>query len=63
MIPLPPALRASAKMQYTEWLLKNSNLTYVERSLWLVIQLDVNYVATYWREPTSANSRPSLQSC
>lgn len=53
-----PALRASAVMQYAEWLLKNGNSTYVER-LWSVIQLDLDYVATYWREPTSANSRPS----
>jgi len=47
-----PALRASAMMQYAEWLLKNGNSTYVERSLWPVIQLDLDYVATYWKEPT-----------
>jgi glucoamylase len=45
-------------MQYAEWLLKNGNSTYVEKSLWPVIQLDLDYVATYWREPTSGNSRP-----
>ncbi|KAF8497932.1 hypothetical protein F5888DRAFT_1606131, partial [Russula emetica] len=55
-----PALRASAKIQYAEWLLKNSNSTYVERSLWPVIQLDVDYAATCWREPMSANFCPSL---
>jgi len=47
-------------MQYAEWLLKNGNSTYVEKSLWPAIQLDLDYVATYWRESMSGNSRPSL---
>ena len=54
-----PALRASAMMQYAEWLLKNGNSTYVEKSLWPSIQLDLEYVATYWKEPTSGDPRPS----
>ena len=54
-----PALRASAMIQYAEWLLNNGNSTYVERLLWPAIQLDLDYVATYWRESTSANPRPS----
>ncbi|KAH9986639.1 Six-hairpin glycosidase-like protein [Russula vinacea] len=47
-----PALRASAMMQYAEWLLKTGNSSYVERSLWPIIQLDLDYVSTSWRQPT-----------
>lgn len=52
-----PALRASAMMQYAEWLLKTGNSSYVERSLWPIIQLDLDYVSTSWRQPTSVNFR------
>ena len=44
-------------MQYAEWLLKTGNSSYVERSLWPIIQLDLDYVSTSWRQPTSVNFR------
>ena len=50
-----PALRASAMTQYAEWLLETGNSSYVERSLWPVIQLDLDYVATYRRQSTSVH--------
>ncbi|KAH9047688.1 glycoside hydrolase family 15 protein [Lactarius hengduanensis] len=47
-----PALRATALIQYAGWLWKNGNSTYVEKSLWPVIRLDLDYVAANWRQPT-----------
>lgn len=47
-----PALRATALIQYAGWLLKNGNSTYVEKSLWPIIRLDLDYVAANWRQPT-----------
>ena len=52
-----PVLRATAMMQYAEWLLKTGNSSYVERSLWSIIQLDLDYVVTSWRQPTSVKFR------
>ncbi|KAF8271977.1 Six-hairpin glycosidase-like protein [Lactarius quietus] len=50
--PNGPALRATALIQYAGWLLKNGNLTYVEKSLWPIIRLDLDYVAANWRQST-----------
>ncbi|KAI9443329.1 glycoside hydrolase family 15 protein [Lactarius indigo] len=47
-----PALRATALIQYAGWLLRNGNSTYVEKSLWPIIRLDLDYVAANWRQPT-----------
>lgn len=47
-----PALRATALMQYAGWLLENGNGTYVEKSLWPIIRLDLDYVAANWRQST-----------
>lgn len=47
-----PALRATALMQYAGWLLENGNSSYVEKSLWPVIRLDLDYVAANWRQST-----------
>ena len=52
-----PALRATALMQYAGWLLENGNSTYVEKSLWPIIRLDLDYVAANWRQSTSVDFR------
>jgi glucoamylase len=54
--PDGPALRATALMQYAGWLLENGNSTYVEKSLWPIIRLDLDYVAANWRQSTSVGS-------
>ena len=46
---------ATALMQYA--VLGNS--TYVERSLWPIIQLDLDHVAAYWKHPTLGQISPS----
>jgi glucoamylase len=43
-------------MQYAGWLLENGNGTYVEKSLWPIIRLDLDYVAANWRQSTSVSS-------
>lgn len=43
-------------MQYAGWLLENENTTYVEKSLWPIIRLDLDYVAANWRQSTSVSS-------
>ncbi|KAI8978782.1 glucoamylase [Trametes punicea] len=47
-----PALRATSIITYANWLLDNGNTTYVQNTLWPIIQLDLDYVATYWNEST-----------
>ena len=44
-------------MQYAGWLLENGNSTYVEKSLWPIIRLDLDYVAANWRQSTSVDFR------
>ena len=42
-------------MQYASWLSVNGNSTYVEKSLWPIIRLDLDYVAANWRQSTSVS--------
>ncbi|KAG5638680.1 hypothetical protein H0H81_011060 [Sphagnurus paluster] len=43
-----PALRSTALITYANWLISQSNMTYVTQNLWPVIKLDVDYVANNW---------------
>ncbi|KAF9046528.1 glucoamylase [Panaeolus papilionaceus] len=45
-----PALRATALIAYSNWLVANSNTTYVTSKVWPVIKLDLDYVATFWNQ-------------
>ncbi|ETW81510.1 glycoside hydrolase family 15 protein [Heterobasidion irregulare TC 32-1] len=45
-----PALRSTALIAYANWLLDNSNTTFVTNTLWPVIKLDVDYVANNWNQ-------------
>ena len=51
--PDGPALRSTTLITYANWLLSNGNSTFVINSLWPVIKLDLDYVATYWNQSTS----------
>lgn len=43
-----PPLRATALIGYSNWLLENSNSSYVQQKVWPVIKLDLDYTAQYW---------------
>jgi hypothetical protein len=45
-----PALRATALITYANWLIRNSNTTYVTSTVWPVIKLDLDYVNQYWNQ-------------
>ncbi|KAG6334061.1 hypothetical protein ID866_5024 [Astraeus odoratus] len=47
-----PALRAIAIITYANWLLTHNNASYVTDTLWPVIQLDLDYVASSWNIST-----------
>lgn len=47
-----PALRATALITYANWLIANSNTTFVTNTLWPIIQLDLNYVSQNWNQTT-----------
>ncbi|KAL6308371.1 glucoamylase [Sparassis latifolia] len=47
-----PALRSTAMITYANWLIANGNTTYVNNTLWPIIQLDLNYVAGNWNFST-----------
>ncbi|KAH9989729.1 glucoamylase [Russula compacta] len=47
-----PALRSTTLITYANWLLANNNITFVTNTLWPVIQLDLDYVATNWNQST-----------
>jgi hypothetical protein len=47
-----PALRSTAMITYANWLLADNNITYVTRTLWPIIQLDLDYVAAWWNHTT-----------
>lgn len=47
-----PALRATAIITYANWLIANSNTSYVTSTLWPIIELDLNYVSSNWNETT-----------
>lgn len=37
---------------YGNWLLDQGNTTYVNKTLWPIVQLDLNYVANNWNKST-----------
>ncbi|GBE83088.1 Glucoamylase [Sparassis crispa] len=47
-----PALRSTAMITYANWHIANGNTTYVNNTLWPIIQLDLNYVAGNWNFST-----------
>jgi glucoamylase len=47
-----PALRATAVIAYANWLLENNNASYVNETLWPIIDLDLAYVAEKWNQST-----------
>jgi hypothetical protein len=47
-----PALRSTAIITYAEWLLAHHNASYVTKTLWPIIKLDLDYVATWWNQTT-----------
>ncbi|KAI0069719.1 glucoamylase [Panus rudis PR-1116 ss-1] len=47
-----PALRATALIGYANWLIKNGNTTWVTSTLWPIIKLDLDYVASSWNQTT-----------
>ena len=50
LLPDGPALRATTMIAYANWLLKNDELA--AKVLWPIIQLDLDYVATWWNQTT-----------
>ncbi|KAJ7780726.1 glucoamylase [Mycena maculata] len=47
-----PALRATAMIEYANWLIKNTSVSNVVSNLWPIIQLDLDYVAADWNQTT-----------
>ncbi|KAJ7213877.1 glucoamylase [Mycena pura] len=47
-----PALRATAMIEYANWLLKNTSVANVVNTLWPTIKLDLDYVAADWNQTT-----------
>lgn len=47
-----PALRANALITWANFLLKQSNSSYVTNTLWPIIKLDLDYVAANWNQTT-----------
>ena len=43
-----PALRATALIAYSKWLINNGYTSTVTSLVWPIIQNDLNYVAQYW---------------
>ncbi|KAK7690218.1 hypothetical protein QCA50_006870 [Cerrena zonata] len=43
-----PALRATAFIAYANWLRANGNTTFVTNTLWPILKLDLDYVASNW---------------
>lgn len=47
-----PALRSTAIITYANWLIADGNTSYATDTLWPVIQLDLDYVASSWNQST-----------
>jgi hypothetical protein len=60
-LPDGPALRATALITYANWLLADNNITFVTNTLWPVIQLDLDYVATWWNQSTCVFTQVTLK--
>ncbi|KIM43275.1 carbohydrate-binding module family 20 protein [Hebeloma cylindrosporum] len=48
-----PALRATALVTYANWLVDNSNTSFVTSNIWPVLKLDLDYVSIYWNQTGS----------
>ena len=47
-----PALRATALIGYSRWLLDNGGMSTVTSIIWPLVSNDLNYVAQYWNQST-----------
>ena len=47
-----PALRATAIINYANWLIANGNSSWVTSKLWPIIKLDLDYVSVNWNQTT-----------
>lgn len=47
-----PALRTTALITLSNWFISQNNASYVTSTLWPMIELDLNYVSTYWNQAT-----------
>lgn len=47
-----PALRATALIAYSRWLLSNGGTSTVTNVIWPIVSNDLNYVAQYWNQTT-----------
>ena len=47
-----PALRATALMSYADWLIADSNISFVDSKIWPVVKLDLDYTANSWNQTT-----------
>ncbi|KAI9694322.1 MAG: hypothetical protein M1820_009011 [Bogoriella megaspora] len=45
-----PALRATALVAYSRYLIAKGNTSYVTNTVWPIISKDLNYVVTYWNQ-------------
>jgi len=45
-----PALRAIALMLYADWLIANSNISFVNSNIWPVVKLDLDYTMNTWNQ-------------
>src|SRR6266850_1167739 len=48
-----PALRSTALITYSNWLLAQGNRSFVTETLWPVIQRDLDYIQSGWNQSTS----------
>lgn len=47
-----PALRATTLITYSNWLLSESNTSFVTNTLWPVVKLDLDYIMNQWNRST-----------
>ncbi|GJE97645.1 glycoside hydrolase family 15 protein [Phanerochaete sordida] len=47
-----PALRATAIISYANWLIDHGNSSWVTKTLWPIIKLDLDYVSVNWNQST-----------
>jgi glucoamylase len=45
-----PALRSTALITYANWLLEQKNKTFVEKTIWPIVQRDLEYTAQTWNQ-------------
>ena len=48
-----PALRSTALITYSNWLLTQGNRSFVTETLWPIIQRDLEYIKSEWNQSTS----------